>query len=84
MCERCPHFRGWYVPDSMKLGPEDVSICEVSWDTTIEASHRISLSGNTTCAKHGVRRKIRVYAVYREGAHIVHINVQCTMYAPTL
>ena len=33
MCERCPHFRGWYVPDSMELGPEDVSICEVSWDT---------------------------------------------------
>ena len=26
LLERCPHFRGWYVQASMKLGPEDVSI----------------------------------------------------------
>ena len=26
LLERCPHFRGWYVRDSMELGPEDVSL----------------------------------------------------------
>ena len=31
LLERCPHFRGCYVPVSMELGPEDVSpIREVS------------------------------------------------------
>ena len=28
LLERCPHFRGWYVPASMELGPEDVSLLE--------------------------------------------------------
>ena len=28
LLERCPHFRGCYVQDSMELGPEDVSILE--------------------------------------------------------
>ena len=28
LLERCPHFRGWYVQASMKLGPEDVSLLE--------------------------------------------------------
>ena len=26
LLEKCPHFRGWYVPPSMELGPEDVSL----------------------------------------------------------
>ena len=28
LLERCPHFRGWYVPASVELGPEDVSLLE--------------------------------------------------------
>ena len=54
----------------MELGPEDVSLLERY--PTIEASHRISLSGNTrcTCTKHEVRSKISVYAVYRGGTYM--------------
>ena len=28
LLERCPHFRGRYVQDSMELEPEDVSLLE--------------------------------------------------------
>ena len=28
LLERCPHFRGCYVQDSMELGPKDVCLLE--------------------------------------------------------